>query len=652
MINVKMGVISVKKRFFVDFTYDKVFKEELKLIPGVRFDPKQKYWHMPMDMQNVREVNELVKKRGSGARLFLMPEIVTWIKDEKSRYANLIKPDDLTSDVSSFLPHLRATRPDIIAAMEKKPWQIPGAAFIAGQRQVILADKPGLGKTLQTVAALLELDIRGPILVIAPRSAVNVTWPDEIQQWVGDNEDITIINSSISAKDRSTAIARILTADPSERHWVFMGPNYLRISADTDDYGNYVRDNKGNKIIRTVREAVPEVFGIKWSAIIVDECHQTLAGSKGDKKKQSAQRQGLGALSLVQDAPMIAISGTPFRGKTENIWGTLNWLFPKKYTSSWNFFKRHYGVTESFSQFGSGIVKGDTVLDERKFYEELRPIMVRRTKEEIQKCLPPDKRMPPKQYGGTRLDHNDPESPVAVWLPMSKEQRKQYDKVVSDAIIYLDDVVEVNVNGALAEMTRFKQLANATLGGWETDDSGLLRPCMPSNKIDWCLDFADDRLSAGTKIIIASQFTQFLELMSGQFKSAKFPHYLFTGKTSDKQRAEIKKGFQGDGDMIILLNTISGGASLNLDMADDVVICDKTWNPDDQEQVEDRAHRPASERLHSVTIWNLNSLDTIDEDIALVNAQREQQAFAVLDGVRGMKYTKELISMTKKRASK
>lgn len=80
-------------------------------------------------------------------------------------------------------------------------------------------------------------------------------------------------------------------------------------------------------------------------------------------------------------------------------------------------------------------------------------------------------------------------------------------------------------------------------------------------------------------------------------------------------------------------------------MADDVVVCDQTWIPDDQEQVEDRAHRVS--RNHNVTVWNLASLGTIDEAVAVTNAAREDAIFSILEGQRGVAYVKEILSKLK-----
>ena len=624
-----MGKWIGKDRMWLSFPYSAYTVARIKDVYGAKYEANDKLWSFPLDLDIAKEIHALAKEMQ--IQLEVEEDLRQWAKMEKSRYQSVLKPDNLDADVSGYLPHLRTTRPELIEAMENKPWQIPGAAFMVGQKQVLLADKPGLGKTIQTLAAIAEMDIRGPILVVAPRTAVNVTWPDEIRQWLGA-EVIVRINSQLRPAERKKRLERVKNAPPNCRTWVLVGPNYLRIKPDFDDYGNYQRDANGKKIFHTVKEGLPELFDIEWDAVIVDESHQTLAGATGNKKKQSAQRLGLGALKIAPGAPQIAISGTPFRGKTENIWGTLNWLDPQKYSSYWKWVKRHYGVMQTTSNFGSGVLKGDRIINEAKFFKELEPIMVRRTKEEVQKDLPP------KTYGGHHLDPNDPHSPVAVWLPMSPHQRAQYNSVVKNAVIRLSGA-EINVNGVLAEMTRFKQLANACLAHDAV-------PAMPSNKIDWILDFLDERQEAGTKVIVASQFTGFLELLSSELGKKKIGHYLFTGKTNDAERSRVKDEFQKEsGDLVVLLNTKSGGVSLTLDMADDVVVCDQTWIPDDQEQVEDRAHRVS--RNHNVTVWNLASLGTIDEAVAVTNAAREDAIFSILEGQRGVAYVKAILTKLK-----
>jgi SNF2 family DNA or RNA helicase len=642
----RVGLWKDQNRIWIDFPYDEQVKEALKhKIQGIRWSPQEKFWHAPLDMDTARDIRAVCNSFGE--TLSIEPELAAWAKVEKQRYANLLKPDDFSADTSQWVPRLRRERPELAQALETWKHQLPGVAFMVGQKATLLADQPGLGKTIQTLATVAELDMRGPILVVAPRTAVNVTWPEEIEQWLGPNERVFKVTGTLKPAERKANLQEVkrLAQTTNERIWVLCGPNYLRIRADLDGNGNYVRDANGHKIIRVVNEGLGDLFEIQWASVIVDESHQTLAGATGNKKKQSAQRVGLGALDIRPGGLKIAISGTPFRGKTENLWGTLNWLYPEKYTSYWGWVRRHYGIVQNNSRFGSGIAKGDKIIDEQRFFGELRPIMVRRTKREVAKDLPP------KMYGGTHLVPNDVNTPVAVWLPMSPKQSKQYNEIVNQALITIDSMGDtINVNGVLAEMTRMKQVANASLGT-SLQARGGVAPILPSNKIEWIHDFLVDRIEAGTKTVIASQFTQFIDFLSNELSDKGVKHYKLTGQTKDDERAWIKQEFQKDeGEMVILLNTKAGGVSLTLDAADDVVIVDQTWIPDDQEQVEDRAHRLS--RMHNVTIWNLASLGTIDEDVATTNAEREDAIMGILDRQRGVSYVKALIQKTKQRQEK
>ena len=81
--------------------------------------------------------------------------------------------------------------------------------------------------------------------------------------------------------------------------------------------------------------------------------------------------------------------------------------------------------------------------------------------------------------------------------------------------------------------------------------------------------------------------------------------------------------------------------SLTLDRADDIVILDETFIPDDQEQVEDRVHRVS--RDHNVTVHYVRSLGTIEERIAKLTFSRDSLQKQLLDGERGIEFARKII---------
>lgn len=608
-------------------TYDpdinRVLKQEL---PGpCKFNNDIKAFCFPMHWDTCVNARKVANR--FGAELTILPLLKEWAINEKQRRADI--PDVQSMELVN-LPRVSRDYPGIWEAVKSRPFQTVGAAFAARNHSCLIADQPGLGKTIQSIAAIIEAGITGPILVVAPKAAAKLTWPQELARWVPDDA-VMVIGSQDgpSVRKRIAEEAAKWSGDydpPIGRLWLLTSPNYVRIKAEVDDFGNYKRDH-GKKIIQAVGETVMELFDVTWSSIIVDESHQTLAGASGNKKKQSAQRLGLGALNVSETGLRIALSGTPFRGKEENFWGVLNWLRPDLYRSRWRWLEKHFDV----HQDRFGMVIGHMV-DRKAMYEEASNVMIRRTKEEVAKDLPP------KLYN-------------TIWLDMEGKQAEAYESMKLKAQADLEDGI-LQTTGILAELTRLKQFA----GSYGNMVDGAFKPTLPSNKFDWLLEFLDERGHTATnatkgasnawipKIVVTSQFSQLIDAFARGLEENKIDYHKFTGGTSDKERERIKDDWQNNdesGKRVLLLTTTAGGVSLTLDAASDLVVLDETWNPDDQEQVEDRIHRLS--RLHQVTIWKVFSKGTIEESIYDNNLQAERGIKGIIDGARGVEFAKDLL---------
>lgn len=593
---------------------------------------KQRY---PFTYDDTLKIRDYCKQNAIG--VIVEDKLKEWIKNET---AQRLWPFDSIPQKSA-----------LGNALGNRSFQRDGIKFINKNRSVLVADEPGLGKTLQSMSAVVESGVAGSILVTAPKTAAYVTWPHELAAWFKDvapYDEWIILGGKMSKLERIRAMRQILKWDMGKnrigpRQWVIVSPNYLRLKYKLDARKNFLYDENKDKIVVPVREALPALVAIDWAAIIVDEAHQTLAGASGEVKKQSAQRQGLGMLEVKDSGLRIALSGTPFRGKHENLWGILNWLFPEKYTSYWNWVQKHFFVY--VDPITNARVVGE-IKDEKKLAQELDGIMIRRTKQEVAKELPR------KRYGGTPLIlPSGKPGPIAVWLEMYGQQKKNYESIVKSAMAELDGGT-LMVNGVLAEMIRLKQFANSS--GFMGGDKEFF-PTFPSNKFDWIVDFLADRGIDGSgpgesKVIIASQFTKHIDLFAKHLREKnEIPVFTLTGKTTAEQRVELQKQFQTnkmpDGSPapdVFLLNTLAGGVSLTLDRADDVILIDSTFNNDDQEQVEDRAHR-LSRLDHNVTIWNLCSANSIDESIAQHTYKMDGSIKKILDGERGVDFARLLL---------
>lgn len=340
---------------------------------------------------------------------------------------------------------------------------------------------------------------------------------------------------------------------------------------------------------------------------------------------------------------MYALSGTPLKGKKINIFGTLNWLWPRTYTSKWRFAESFWTVLKEKIDAGrKGIIETRVITDEWKsdkakeaFFRQMSTVMIRRTKDELRRInpawMPPEKR------------YHD------VYLPIEGAQKSHYNAMAKSSAATLEGG-RLTATGVLAEMTRLKQFA-LTAGKM---DAGVFKPTLPSAKYNWILQFLEERgiepkheLSEDVhKVVIASQFTSYLELIAHDLHAKEIDALMITGQVKDKDRDTNMRLFQSDDRYrVMLINTNAGGVSITLDAADDIVITDETWVPDEQEQVEDRVHR-ASNVEHQVDVWYLRSQGTIEEDIAKANMDKAINNHVVLDAQRGLRFAAERFGAT------
>lgn len=637
-----MGLTMERDRIWIMFPNQPDVLTHMKAeCPGpARWNKDASRWYFPLHWDTCTGLRRVANK--FGADLNIGRDLTDWALIEKARQDSI--PDVNSKEVVD-LPVVRAEAPEIWKLMTKgdpvkgyppRPYQTVGAAFLARNRSGLIADDPGLGKTVQAIAGIIESEIRGPILVVAPKAAATITWPKELARWV-PNDIVYVLGAEVTQADRgplvNSAGSYAHDNEGNERVWLITSPNYIRCRAQVDDYGNMVKP----KVIQPVSQAVMELFGVDWSAIVVDESHQTLAGGSPGvgRSKWSAQRFGLAALDIKQDGLRIAMSGTPFRGKEAYLWGQLNWLRPDKFRAYWKWVEKHFDVWKD----GYGMQIGRMV-DEAGMYEEARNVMVRRTKAEVASDLPA------KLYGGWPLDPKDDNSATAVWLDMDPKQAKAYMSIVKDAAVELEGGT-LMTNGVLAELTRLKQLACS----YGKLDGEHFQPTLPSNKFNWLVEFLDERgitkdLEKTTpKVVVASQFSQLIYVFKEALEEMGIKAHTFTGDTNNTKRAAIEDDWQsnpGSECRVLLLTTTAGGVSLTLDAADDLVLLDETWNPDDQTQVEDRLHRLS--RIHQVVIWKLFSLSTIEEGIARNNFDKDGILRAIMDGQRGVDFRKQFLT--------
>ncbi|KAM9898639.1 hypothetical protein OXX79_006198 [Metschnikowia pulcherrima] len=95
------------------------------------------------------------------------------------------------------------------------------------------------------------------------------------------------------------------------------------------------------------------------------------------------------------------------------------------------------------------------------------------------------------------------------------------------------------------------------------------------------------------------------------------------GQTTVDTRQDIIDRFYEDATIpVFLLSTKAGGFGINLVAANNVVIYDQSFNPHDDKQAEDRAHRVG--QTQEVLVTKLIAENTIDENILMLAENKLQ----------------------------
>ncbi len=149
-----------------------------------------------------------------------------------------------------------------------------------------------------------------------------------------------------------------------------------------------------------------------------------------------------------------------------------------------------------------------------------------------------------------------------------------------------------------------------------------------SGKWSSLLDQVDSALESGGKILIFSQFVQFLRLMRGTFDAKKISYAYLDGSSQD--RSEQVARFQTDpACRLFLISLKAGGYGLNLTAADSVILADPWWNPAVESQAIDRAHRIGQQKV--VNAYRLAIRGTVEERILKLQAQKRGLVEAALN---------------------
>ncbi len=423
------------------------------------------------------------------------------------------------------------------------PYQREAVDKIVDRKQVLLADQPGLGKTLEVLGSLEMLGLfgQGVTLILTPIVAAQTAWKDTIAKFVLPfNEEVQLVDLSVGSSVKKAKL--VSEIDPHKP--------------------TIVLANHG-AIERAKSARVPGIHDIPFDAIVIDESHMVLPILNDRKLTQFWQGLKYFDAVLIR----IAVSGTPDRGKLENRFGTYRFLLPGRYVkvSRWAWLETNFHLYDRKVARNRTIRAIGGLKRATDWIAEEDRLIIRRTKNEVLHELPP------KQYRYIELD-------------LHKEQRSQYMDAITRMVEEQNEAAESERDSAAAMVfaLRGRQIAACE---WVIEgEERHPKVGGKSSKLDWILGWLDERgygnpdIDSG-QVVISSQFVQVLYWLQAELKIHGLTAEVIEGSLSSERRAQIQRSFQA-GELKIVLLSGRMGVGITLDAADDLILLDLPYDPD------------------------------------------------------------------------
>ncbi|KAG7271939.1 hypothetical protein CRUP_007710 [Coryphaenoides rupestris] len=406
-----------------------------------------------------------------------------------------------------------------------REYQLEGVNWLLfnwyNRQNCILADEMGLGKTIQSISLLSEVfgaGLQGPFLVIAPLSTIT-NWEREFTTWT--NMNAIVYHGSLASRQMIQQYEMYCKDD--KEHLI---PGAYKFDALITTFEMILSD-------------CPELREISWRCVIIDEAHRL--------KNRNCKL--LDSLKMLDLEHKVLLTGTPLQNTVEELFSLLHFLEPAQFPSETEFL-REFGDLKTEEQV-------------QKLQSILKPMMLRRLKEDVEKNLAP------KQE-------------TIIEVELTDVQKKYYRAILERNFAFLSMGVNSNSNvpNLLNTMMELRKCCNHPylINGAEEKIVAELRQVYDPMALDFhlqalirsagklvLLDKLLPRLKAGGhKVLIFSQMVRCLDILED---------YLINKSKPDSDR------------FVFLLCTRAGGLGINLTAADTCVIFDSDWNPQNDLQV-------------------------------------------------------------------
>uniref|UniRef100_A0A8C3XT88 Chromodomain helicase DNA binding protein 6 n=1 Tax=Chelydra serpentina TaxID=8475 RepID=A0A8C3XT88_CHESE len=439
------------------------------------------------------------------------------------------------------------------------------------RKNCILADEMGLGKTIQSITFLSEIflmDIHGPFLIIAPLSTIT-NWEREFRTWTEMNA-IVYHGSQISRQ---------------------MIQQYEMVYRDVQ--GNPLTGIFKFHVVITTFEMIladcPELKKIQWRCVVIDEAHRL-------KNRNCKLLEGLKLMALEHK---VLLTGTPLQNSVEELFSLLNFLEPQQFPSE----------TAFLEEFGD--LKTEEQV--KKLQSILKPMMLRRLKDDVEKNLAP------KQE-------------TIIEVELTNIQKKYYRAILEKNFSFLSKGAnQHNMPNLINTMMELRKCCNHPylINGAEEKILEDFRKSHSPEALDFQLQamiqaagklvlidkLLPKLIAGGHKVLIFSQMVRCLDILEDYLIQRRYTYERIDGRVRGNLRqAAIDRFCKPDSDrFVFLLCTRAGGLGINLTAADTCIIFDSDWNPQNDLQAQARCHRIGQSK--AVKVYRLITRNSYEREM-------------------------------------
>ncbi|EGW33861.1 uncharacterized protein SPAPADRAFT_54135 [Spathaspora passalidarum NRRL Y-27907] len=536
----------------------------------------------------------------------------------------------------------------------------------------ILADEMGLGKTCQVIsfmAHLKQMEEPGPHLVIVPSSTIE-NWLREFAKFC---PDIKVQAYYGSMKDREELRYELSTDSDHE----VLVTTYNLASGSSADF----------KFLKSQN----------FNVIVYDEGH-LLKNSSSDRYAK---------LMRLKAKFRLLLTGTPLQNNLKELVSLLAFMLPKLFEEKkedliglFNQKSSSFSATSSNNKSRSATPTDYNPLLSQQAIKKAKtmmtPFVLRRRKDQVLQYLPAKcheilycdltesqtkiyqdylsearkardererRRLMDRKQADLEYKNNPIPSSTNVIMQLRKAClhpllfRTHYDDAklqkMAKAIMNEPEYVEANQQYIFEDMqvmndfelNRLCERFPVTLKSYVLPEEEFLS----SGKVIQLREILDKIINQrGEKVLIFSLFTQVLDILEKILTLFKYKFLRLDGSTSVDTRQDTIDAFYDDETIpVFLLSTKAGGFGINLVAANNVIIFDQSFNPHDDKQAEDRAHRVGQTK--EVTVYKLIVNKTVEENMLMIAKNKLQLDSSISsDGSDDSKFEENAASLFEK----